>query len=247
MNIITCNSFGWRLGNQLFQYATMFAYSIHNNKKILLNNKYKEEHIFKCFDINNVVFDLYNPKKIYKEKVFSFVNFFDEDYDCINGYFQSEKYFYHIKNELKDIFKFKVKGKNYSNYCSIHVRRGDYLKYPDIHPVCDNLYYEKSIENIKNTNGNDTKFVIFSDDIEYCKNNYSCFKQNNIIFDETVSPYETLYSLVTCNFSIIANSSFSWWGAWLSDKQTIISPKKWFGEQGPKETKDIYCKNWIII
>lgn len=247
MNVITCNSFGWRLGNQLFQYATMFAYSVCRNKTILLDKNHKDQHIFKCFDIKNVTFDFYNPKKIYKEKIFSFVDFFNNDYDCINGYFQSEKYFYDVKQELNSILKFKIKGKEYSNHCSIHVRRGDYLNYPSIHPVCNNSYYESAIENIKNINGNETKFVVFSDDIEYCKNNYPCFKRDNIIFDENNSTYETLYSLSTCNFSIIANSSFSWWGAWLTDKQAIISPQKWFGPQGPQETKDIYCKDWIIL
>jgi hypothetical protein len=247
MNVITCNSFGWRLGNQLFQYATMFAYSVRKNKTILLDKSHQDQHIFKCFDIKNLIFDSYNPRKIHKEKIFSFVDFFDGDYDCINGYFQSEKYFFEIKSELNDVLKFKAYGKNYSNYCSIHVRRGDYLNYPLIHPICDNSYYELAIENIKKINGNDIKFVVFSDDIEYCKNNYPCFKQNNIIFDENTSTYESLYSLSTCDFSIIANSSFSWWGAWLKNKQTIISPKKWFGPQGPQETKDIYCKDWIIL
>ena len=244
---VTCSEFGWRLGNQLFQYAALFAYAYNKGKTIRLNERYKEEHLFKCFAINNIIFQNSVVQSPFKERQFSFNhNLFSGDYDSICGYFQSEKYFDSIKQQLRQQLIFKVIGNNYKDHCFIHVRRMDYLKYTDIHPICTDEYYQNAIETVKKHMGSDTKFVVFSDDIDACRKQYSSFKQSNVSFD-TQDAYQTLYSMSTCNSSIIANSSFSWWGAWLSPSIITVAPKNWFGSKGPKDTHDIYCKEWLCL
>lgn len=248
---ITCSNFGWRLGNQLFQFATLFSYSSKKNKKILLLNASKNEHIFKCFNINLVEFaDKIATSRSFKETKFSFNDsLFHNEYDNIIGYFQTEKYFSSYADVIKQILIFKEFGKNYNNKCFIHVRRGDYLKYPNVHPVCSEQYYSSSIDIIRQKYGSNVEFIVFSDDIAACKS-YQCFKQNNISFEESTNAYHNLQSMTTCNCGIIANSSYSWWGAWLMNKvdSTIIAPKIWFSakDPAPKDTCDIYCADWII-
>jgi len=249
-NLLTISNFGWRLGNQLFQYATAYSYSLQKNKQIVLNTKYKNEHIFQCFDINNVIFQDISLNNTFRECNFSFnSSLFQNNYDSLFGYFQSEKYFLFKKQELTTQLVFKQNNfkNNYLNYCFVHVRRGDYLKHPSVHPICTNDYYDSAINYIKNKLGSFTKFIVFSDDIDACKTEYSCFRTNNVFFENNLNSYETLQSMVGCSAAIIANSSYSWWGAWLGKKQITIAPKQWFGKNGPKETDDIYCQDWIVL
>jgi len=249
-NLLTISSFGWRLGNQLFQYATAYAYSLEKNKQLILNTKFKNEHLFQCFNITNVIFQDTLLTNVFRESDFSYnPSLFQNDYDCISGYFQTEKYFLNKKQELSTqlIFKENNLKNNYTDFCFIHVRRGDYLKYPNIHPLCTNAYYDSAINIIKNKLGSNIKFVIFSDDIDACKKEYSSFNRDNIFFENNLNSYDTLQSMSGCCAGIIANSSYSWWGAWLGNKQLTIAPKQWFGASGPKETHDIYCQDWIVL
>lgn len=249
-NLVTISSFGWRLGNQLFQYATAYSYCLEKNKQIVLNTKYKNEHLFQCFDITNVMFEDISLNNIFREHNFNYnSSLFKKNYNSLSGYFQSEKYFLSKKQQILTQLKFKENNfkNNYSESCFIHVRRGDYLKYPNIHPLCGNEYYDSAINFTKNKLGSSTKFIVFSDEIDACKKEYSCFNQNNIFFENNLNSYQTLQAMSGCIGAIIANSSYSWWGAWLGEKQITIAPKKWFGKDGPKETQDIYCKDWIVI
>lgn len=117
------------------------------------------------------------------------------------------------------------------NAVSLHVRRGDYLQEPLFKDICTKEYYQKSIQYILDTEESPL-FIIFSNDIAWCK---SIFKDLNAIFVEHNTgsdSFRDLQLMSLCKHHIIANSSFSWWGAWLNDNpdKVVISPKKWINE-----------------
>lgn len=178
----------------------------------------------------------------------------------LDGYFQSEEYFKTIRNILLDelvlnselspsALKFNEQIINSKNSVSLHVRRGDYVadrKINSIHGTCNLDYYNNAISLITEKIESPT-FYIFSDDIEWVKENLSV---NNAIFvsNREIKDYEELILMSKCKHNIIANSSFSWWGAWLNQNpnKIIIAPKQWT----IKETSDklgIIPKSWTQI
>jgi len=216
-----------------------------------------------CFNIPSkylVPFSRINPQYIYYEGDFKFnpqVLSLNPNTD-LSGYFQDEKYFKKYREEILETFTFKEKHSDEAkffmlenirslygdkNIISLHVRRGDYTLYPDHHPVCSDAYYQSAIGKFDLKN---SIFLIFSDDIEWCKKK---FEGDNFIFSDTNNPYVDLAIMSLCDHHIIANSSFSWWGAWLntSENKRVIAPSKWFGPSLPKDTSEIYCEGWEII
>lgn len=248
-----------RLGNQMFQYATTFSLNKKNNTK------------FYTPDLNCQLYDTFPFLTSTKENIldnnFKYIFVPNEDvnfiYDkrfsnlptktILKGYFQSEFYFKDYTRLIRKEFSFsrevEIYCKNFlkkyfnENICSIHFRRGDYLNLSDFHTNLDLEYYKKAIEIIQKEN-KDTIFIVFSDDYDWCKRN---LPDDFIIFDSFGYQYD-LCAMTMCNSHIIANSSFSWWGAWLSkNSKKIIAPSKWFGPKGPKNWETIYCKNWTVI
>jgi len=215
-----------------------------------------------CFDIPEEYFisssrlQLYS---MYSESIFEYDNRIESIPDGCNlsGYFQTEKYFTGEEDGIKKLFSFKKEiieeGNRILNriiggeLISIHVRRGDYTLYPDHHPTCNPEYYSKGLEKIKSVSGENVNIIIFSDDKKWCYENMGRHLGENFIIPETENPYVELYMMTKCNYHIIANSSFSWWGSWLSDSKLTISPSVWFGSSMDKNTSDVYCKNWIKI
>jgi hypothetical protein len=177
----------------------------------------------------------------------------------IVGFFQSEKYFIHYKKIVLKLLRFsKIKDKlhqkylnliNNKNSVAIHIRRGDYLNDPKvrcIHGILGSDYYKKSISYIKKKVKNPL-FFIFSDDIELVKKTFSFFNNKKYIFIDTKSSINDLYLMSNCKHFIIANSTFSWWGAWLSKnkRKIVCAPKRWLRERIP--TPDIIPESWIRI
>ena len=177
----------------------------------------------------------------------------------INGYFQSERYFKENRDLIISLFSFKsdysIPASKYIEtiredrkapiIASIHVRRGDYLMYPDHHPSCPREYYDKAVENLINKFGK-INFIVFSDDAEWCR---KVFSDPIYTISDLKNPYTELCAMSLCDHHIIANSSFSWWGSWLNIKEDkyIIAPKKWFGPAINKNTQDVYCSDWILL
>jgi hypothetical protein len=172
----------------------------------------------------------------------------------IDGFFQSEKYFENHRKEILELFLPDQKIKNYienkySNLLSekttsIHVRRGDYIRNSSHHFVQDINYFNQSINVVNPTTD---KYVIFSDDIEWCKLN---FKGEKFVFIENEKDYIELYLMSMCSNNIISNSSFSWWGAWLNQNKhkIVVGPKNWFGPALQfLKIDDIIPNNWIKI
>lgn len=160
------------------------------------------------------------------------------------GYFQCEKYFQHRRNEIIDLLKpddeilNKIKKYHqYYNNISLHVRRNDYVKlYPEIHPPQTIEYYNNALRELPK----DLYVLIFSDDLVWCKEN---FIGNRFIFIDELD-YIEIYLMTQMKYHIIANSSFSWWGAWLSDAEKIIAPKIWFGKNTISDI-NLIPNNWI--
>jgi hypothetical protein len=177
----------------------------------------------------------------------------------LDGFWQSELYFAKYEKEIRKLFKFRkdiissnedmVSRINLAvNPVSLHVRRGDYVKNPEankFHGLCSIDYYAEAIKLITSQVPNVTLFV-FSDDIPWCKEN---FKFNlPIEFIETNNPHSDLYLMTQCAHNIIANSSFSWWGAWLNNNSNkiVVAPKQWFANKDIN-TKDVIPEKWIKI
>lgn len=173
------------------------------------------------------------------------------------GYWQTEKYFYEIKDRLTKCFCFKKinselqsladtisKGK----FASVHVRRGDYLSNAEAYMgICTIDYYKRAIEYLQKREAG-IKFIFFSDDMEWIKQKIYmpeavyCHKE---LFDSYEDWYD-IFLMSKCRHNIIANSSFSWWGAWLNQNTTkiVIAPDKWLGYA---DTNDIWCDGWIRL
>ncbi len=184
-----------------------------------------------------------NNYGVYKERDFSFCgtpflgSSWLQDYDLVlDGYWQSEKYF--EKHKEKVISFLKCEETKPNGYCAIHVRRGDYLGLSNYHTNLGLDYYHIAMNVLKSK-----KFLIFSDDMDFCK---SVFKGRDFSFYEDSDTYATFYEMASCSEFIIANSTFSWWAAYLSQANRVVAPSNWFGPDGPKK-HDLIPERWITV
>jgi len=271
---VTCNLKGG-LGNQLFQIFTCVKYCLENNRELIFLNCERSEGntirktywttLFKNqFRLVETDFFRSNQFLKYNELKFSYNKLPVINANLIfDGYFQSSLYFRDIQSKILTIInsnnaiKNEVDKKYNDIRCnkplvSLHVRRTDYLNLSDFHHNQSENYYKNSIYIIKNKlRVNSIKLVVFSDDVNYCEKNVINWIDDNdeVIYIKNNTDYMDLLLMSRINHNIIANSSFSWWGAYLNtnDDKIVIAPQNWFGLKGPDEWQDIYCKNWIII
>ncbi len=184
-------------------------------------------------------------RKFVVEPHFNFwPDFFNVSEECyLSGYWQSESYFKSFENIIRRDFTFTepLVGINadlafkmaQENSVSLHVRRGDYVsdtKTSHIMNVCSLDYYHKSIEYITERI-EQPKFYIFSDDMTWVKNNLPMnFPCTYIDHNQGTESYRDMQLMSLCKHNIIANSSFSWWGAWLNSNSNklVVAPKSWF-------------------
>ena len=264
--MIYCNLKGG-LGNMLFQIAAAKSFAIDNETDCSFPNLDRHlgylnsektynpslSHSFEYRDIfkNLTCTPSDTPITITFPLHYSKLKF-PSDNLIVDGFFQSEKYFKHNReeiigylnfNDIKDIISEKYGDILNQRTTSIHVRRGDYVRHPNHHPTQSIDYYKDSILSLQSIT---ETFVVFSDDIEWCKNN---LKNDNIIYIEGEKDYIELYLMSLCDNNIISNSSFSWWGAWLNknNNKVVIGPKKWFGSAINHDTSDIIPEVWIKI
>lgn len=176
----------------------------------------------------------------------------------IDGYWQGEKYFTGSEYKISKIFNnFVSKGQDYlywkkqiesTHSTSIHVRRGDYvqsLKAAMVHEVCNLDYYNNAIKLMRVKNNN-TKFFIFTDDINWVKKNFD-INEIYIVSDSKINHCEELSLMSKCYNNIISNSTFSWWGAWLNENMSkyIICPKKWYKDD--RDISELIPSEWHKI
>lgn len=170
----------------------------------------------------------------------------------LTGFFQSWKYFEHCKDEVKKVFELThIPG--YEDYVSIHVRRGDYVNYSSSFPPIDDKYLLNAT-NIIDLGICRVNYLIFSDDIKWCKEYF--IKYGDVIqYSEGKSDREDLSLMASCGHHIIANSTFSWWGAYLghNPNRIVISPScvrgNWFGLQSgvKRDVVDLLPPEWTQI
>jgi hypothetical protein len=265
MRIVTFTNLGklGRLGNQLFQIAAVVGTASRNGMDYALP-------VWKFRDYTKADHTKFgaelNPNLIYHEQDFEYNQIelpsnFNGVLD-IFGYFQTEKYFaerseyirtmFSPNEEIDYIINDEIKNLGISGgFISLHVRRGDYLSQSHYYSILDNEYYQKAIALLPPN----LPILVFSDDENWIRNNFIgdrfIFKpRTNLSFDSDKNDYIDLIMMSKASHFIMANSSYSWWAAWMSeslDKKVII-PSSWFGPGfSGKNTSDIYSKNWIKL
>jgi len=267
------NNYDFKIDISEFEHYKLHNYSL-NHFNIIENIATEsdiEKYNFKIYKwVNRIhlldnIIPLNKRSIVYERKPFEYdeklLNVSNDTY--IIGYFQNEKYFKNIRNVLINDFKIKndIYGENgmiadkikRSNSVSIHIRRGDYINNENtnnIHGTCNLNYYKKSMDMINKKISNPTYFV-FSDDIKWAKSNIVTAKDLFFIDNNNASTnYEDLRLMSLCKINIIANSTFSWWSAWLNNNpnKLVIAPKRWFKDpQKNKMSLNIVPKSWYRI
>lgn len=220
-----------RLGNQMFCIATVYGYA----------DKYNEDPQFYPYKYFDLPILKTMPDNIFFEPHEYFTDIPYQSNLELRGYFQSYKYFNHIEDKIREkVFHFPS-AHNTIDFVSIHIRRGDYLLYSDRFVNCTIEYYKEAMQLM---GGNNKNFLIFSDDIQWCVEN---FKGENIEFSCNNSELADMVLMSQCKNHIISASSYSWWAAYLSannDKQVIAPSQWWVGEWSHRIQKDICPDNW---
>ncbi len=229
-----------------------YEINIFKNAEIKLSNKIRTSLV----KISNIlgISKKYKEKNAfnYDEKIFT-----DDKYNYFSGYFQNEKYFKTIRNRLIKDFKLpelrndddynkqlldEINSSN--NPVFIHVRRDDYIK---LGYSISLEYYKKAVQYIKEHVENPTFFVFCAEDTEYIKNEFDIGVDFKLIGEKNKTRetfFENMRLMKACKHAIIANSSYSWWAAWLNDykEKIVIAPSPWMNDND-----DIICEDWIKI
>jgi len=276
-NRIGCNG---RLGNQMFQYASMRGIaSMKGFDWVVPPENYDHTAnyaLFETFKMTNVQEN--NIGFVEGETLKETIHCYDEnlvdscsDNTNLDGFFQTEKYFENIVDEIRSDFTFKDE---YLKPCKefidsldttpifLHVRRGDAIGKEHYHPVAPMSYYVEALKRFDK----DTPCFVFSDDLDWCKSQ-ELFKSDRFLFNDnierydyqsmdgsgsmqyTLLPHVDLCLMSLCSGAIIVNSSFSWWGAWLQNSRNkVIASKPWFGPSASDlDTSDVVPDHWEII
>lgn len=269
--MITFNIIGHqgRLGNQMFQYAALLSIANLNGYDygIPLRNEEtdsrKRLHLKDAFNLSAKDSTHIQYPVVYEPSYnFCRAMLFVNDNVDICGYFQSELYFYNRKELIFKEYTFKthiletaksLRAKISSPVISVHFRYGDYTVLSDKHPPCEYEYYEQALSVMPPN----VLILGFSDDYRLAKEmldrlgrpyrlnmSYEFVHVNNDLVDMCL--------MTMCDYHVIANSSFSWWGAYLSKSKLVIAPSRWFGAcveppSWPKDSKNVHCDGWFVI
>lgn len=239
-----------RLGNQIFQLSALYSVNFLRGMQVKIPT---DQQLSSTFNLNGIeIGDSTESEFLFEERTNEFdpAIFLVPDRTDIRGYFQSGKYFNHVSDNIRKILEFKKEvreqavekiSKISGPVCAIHFRRGDYLNLSHFHKNLDAEYYNQALT-VVNSNIRSVKFVAFSDDYEWCRNSMP----ESFVVDDS-SQEVALCMMSMCQIHIMANSSFSWWGAWLSGSGAVVSPKQWFASSGPRSWNDIYEPGWVVV
>lgn len=271
------------LGNQLFMFFTALAYAKLTSRKFLVDKTeggrgklYWDTIFAKSLNdrtVEIVTAQTFFTSKSYSEGSFTFSpvpTFGEHNHVYLNGYFQCFQYFDLLQTELLSLLSmpplhddkfrkiwtetFGFTTEDTARAVSVHVRRGDYVTLPNYHPLVKPAYYLTTSASFEKG----TLFVIFSDDLAWCRNNITSLiseeHRDNVVFvTDDFTEIETFYfmSLYCQRSHVIANSSFSWWIAllaWLRSERSmrVVAPHPWFGPKGPPRYETIYNDGWEI-
>ena len=254
-----------RFGNQMFQYAATKGIAANRGVDFCIppgpvndgefNDEENQHKLFMAFQLSSIKEVNMFPAPYRQEESFNFdEDLFNNCEDNVNlyGYLQSEKYFKHIETEIRKDFIWRD---DVWNTCkeifdeiipdgeaiSLHVRRTDQVTKSKYHPVQPNSYYEKALAKLP-----DVPVIVFSDEPEWCKTQ-EIFESDRFLISDSSDNIHDMCLMSMCKYQIIVNSSYSWWGAWLSGSENVIAPTVWFGEEAGLDDKDIVPDRWERI
>ena len=254
-NYITCRLRG-RTGNMMFELAHGYAKALKYNRQFIapLENGAElfQQNLFRKVDFYNT--ELFENTIIHAPFHYTSLEPYVDTPTVFSGYYQSEKYFEGFAEAVKSLYfpppEFIEKAiaeypfLGTSTVAAISVRRGDYLTQSSYHPVVDLTYINEAYKQLPPHD----VLLVMSDDIEWCKENINL---PNVVFSDNTKfwNHEGIWLLSLCDHFIISNSTFSWWGAWLSraSNKIVIAPETWFGPDIIENTDDLYCPGWIKI
>jgi hypothetical protein len=249
------------LGNQMFQMANVIGqarrlkldYGFFLQSEIPLQGKQPSSYISNIFrNIPFVSFAPGNLMRLYQSDIQgrnidstllnNHVEFF--------GYYQSEVFFQDSAEYIRRVFApsdsfiqdaYKEFDFLDSETVSVHIRRGDYLRFPGIHPSVDISYVQEALE----CHGHYDNLIVFSDDPEWAKKNFD-FPRMYVI---SIEDYQSLWLMSLCKHNIIANSSFSWWASYLNFNKNckVYAPSRWYGPDGDQNFLQIYRNDMVRI
>ena len=182
----------------------------------------------------------------------------------LNGYFQSSRYFESVAALLRERFQpaapLSAKAADWAakiaaSPCSVslHVRRGDYLEASNstLHEVLDRGYYDRAVNLIQCLAGETVEFFLFSDEPDFVADAFADLPGAHVVRSDPSRSWEDMFLMARCRHNIIANSSYSWWGAWLNpgEDKRVIAPFRWLtpAEMAARNVLDLYPDDWILL
>jgi hypothetical protein len=249
------------MGNAMFQYAFAYACAQRLKTKFQLDTSLlggKRKYVLDQWlifepTVTGVAPTIHEPGDMhYSQELVDRV----KDGDCLQGYWQSEKYFYEYASEIRAIFvprtnlQYTIKEPLLQrNSIAVHVRRDDYLLSPhkEFHGLLDMDYYTTAMDYIRKKVDKPT-FYVFSEDIKWVKENFTGQDVNAV---DPNSESDDIYLMSLCNHAIIANSSFSWWSGFLGENvwnsdRIVIAPREWF-KDSRTSYQDLVPERWVRI
>jgi len=269
-----------RLGNQMFEFAGLRGIAAEHGYEVCIppadHQGIENYSLHQCFKLDHIKTGFISNENYSLEQTFHYNNdLFSTcpDNTSLYGFFQSWRYFANFEDEIRKDFTFhddilnpcKEMVESVEEPIMLHVRRGDpnltdprgfkwsYTQCSSQHPPQPIEYYEKALAEFPE----DQPVIVFSDSIDWVKeqeffsgDRFLHSEPDDKYADGSFTPYTDLCLMSLCSHAIIANSSMSWWGAWLqtNSNKKVIAPKMWFGpDYKDKDTKDLYYPNWIIL
>ena len=253
-----------RLGNQMFQYAAIKGIAARRGYEFCIPPRSefgrrdsaikRDLNIYDVFALDQKNHVALTSNRMLGEKMHQFdENLLERCPDQIDlfGYYQTELYFKHIEDQIRADFSFpatliadcqnNVRSRG-SESIALHVRRGDYVGNPN-HPLLTCAYYEEALECFPSN----LPVMVFSDDVEWCAAQ-PLFVTDRFIISTGHSLAWDLCSMALCTYHVIANSSLSWWGAWLAKSRRIVAPRNWFhGGCAEKDPQDMRFGAWTWL
>ena len=250
------------LGNQMFQYAALIGLGKKHNRQFCIPHKdaFGKAYYQELRSTIDGAFNIDCPRGLSKFKTVQEQSFhFDRQLfentpgpECnLYGFFQSEKWFKHAEEEVRKAFTFKEEYRELAQMMrdqlsgeivALHVRRTDYITNPN-HYALGLDYYERALARTPE----EPKVIIFTDDVEWAKGQ-ELFPDDRFFVSETDCAYTDMCLMSLCDYHIIGNSTFSWWGAWLSNSKQVIAPSQWFdGDLKSNNLDDLYLDSWIVL
>ena len=254
-----------QLGNQMFQYAALFAIARRRGygfciPPAIVVDQYREQRLQQAFVLPGAATIAFHAgAPVVRPRSFAFdpeLAHGCPDHVDLVGYFQSERWFESEAAQVRAEFAFHpaILGPCQAAIAALgpqviglHVRRGDFVVKSESFPPCGADYYARALERMPAA----LPVMVFSDDLDWCRAQ-PVFSGDRFHFSDGRSASQDLCLMSLCRHHVIANSSFSWWGAWLAGRegQVVVAPKRWFGETGHTaalDTRDLVPERWARV